>query len=126
VGERKRKIGALKRYLLGFGIEDVTHWKRTQFKIEGMLFIIRNNASRYELVARKKCMSCKAQLDSFSITNLLDLGRVLANEHGWAYHECQPKRQPVASRVLTNEEKVYNLVAELVELVTKEPTSRVV
>jgi len=88
--------------------------------------VLRDDKGRYNLVARKKCTSCKATIDSFIIERLLDLGRVLVDDNMWAYHKCRPKEQPAAPRVLTNEEKAYNLVAELVELVIKEPTSRVV
>ena len=118
VGDRKRKINALKNKLAAWGI-DVTYWRYTQFKIDDILFVLHEDSSRYNLVAVKKCEHCKAPIYSFSIDSLLGLGRVLANEHGWLYHTCPPKGKGIVKALQpTTEQRAYNLVKELVGLVT--------
>jgi len=70
-------------------------------------------------VAVKKCEHCKAPIYSFAIGSLLGLGRVLANEYGWLYHTCPPRGKEVVKMLQpTTEQRAYNLIKELVGLVT--------
>jgi len=107
----------LKNKLATWGV-DVTHWYYSQFKIDDVLFVLHEDHGRYNLVAKQKCKICKAMRHSFHIGDLYALGRVLANDNFWDYHECRPKEQPVAPRQPTREQQAYNLIKKLVGLVT--------
>lgn len=118
--ERKGKIDALKRSLLQLQIPDISFVNFTQFKIYGMLFVMAYDKSRYkfQLVARAKCEHCKAVRDSIAINNLVELGRALTGDY-WTYHQCPPRGKVVVAQLQpTTEERAYNLVKELVGLVT--------